>query len=254
MTLPEFSLAGKVAVITGATRGIGRGIAEAYARAGADVAVVSRNAEDCRRTADELAALGRRLLPVPADVSKLAEIERLFARVTEEFGRIDILVNNAGTAITKRAEDITEADWDRVLDLDLKSVFFCCQAAGRQMIRQQSGKIINIASIMGLVADKQILPYCAAKGGVIQITRALALEWARHNIQVNALCPGYVATSINAAALSDPRVLERTVKKTAAGRLGQVADMAGAAVFLASPAADYMTGQTLIIDGGWTAQ
>lgn len=247
-------LSGKVAVVTGATRGIGRAIAGSLAEAGANIVVVSRSHSDCRQVADELAGKGIGTLAVAADLASLPDIEKMITAAVAAFGRLDILVNNAGNAVTKRAEEITEADWDRVLDLDLKGVFFACQAAGRQMISQRQGKIINVASILGQVGEKLVSPYCAAKGGVIQITRALALEWARHNIQVNALCPGYVETAINAAELQDEKVRRYVVGKTAAGRLGQPADMAGAVLFLASPAADYMTGQTITVDGGWTAQ
>lgn len=247
-------LDGKVAIVTGATRGIGYALATALARAGADVAVVARSAGDCARVAGELAGHGVRTLAAPADLSDMAAIEGMVAATVAAFGRVDVLVNNAGNAVTRRAEDITEAEWDKVLNLDLKSVFFASQAAGRQMIRQKSGKIINVASILGLVGERMVAPYCAAKGGVVQLTKALALEWARHNIQVNALCPGYVETAINTAELQDEKVRRYIVGKTAAGRLGLAEDMAGAAVFLASAASDYMTGQTLTIDGGWTAQ
>lgn len=247
-------LAGKVAIVTGATRGIGRAIADSLAGAGADIVVVSRRPGDCERVAGEIAETGVRALAVAADLTSLPAIDEMVAAAVNAFGRLDILVNNAGNAVTKRAEDITEADWDRVLDLDLKGVFFACQAAGRVMIGRRQGKIINIASVFGLVGEKLVSPYCAAKGGVIQLTRALALEWARHNIQVNALCPGYVETDINAAELQNEKVRRYVLGKTAVGRLGRTADMAGAALFLASPAADYMTGQTLTVDGGWTAQ
>lgn len=248
-------LDGKAAIVTGATRGIGYALAMALAKAGADVAVVARSAADCERVADELAAHGVRTLAAPADITSLAAIEGMVAKTVKAFGRVDVLVNNAGNAVTRRAEDITEEEWDKVLSLDLKAVFFACQAAGRQMIGQgQGGKIINVASVLGLVGEKLVAPYCAAKGGVIQLTRALALEWARHGIQVNALCPGYVETAINAAELADEKVRRYIVGKTAMGRLGLAEEMAGAAVFLASAASDYMTGQTLTIDGGWTAQ
>lgn len=249
----QTGLAGKTAVITGSTRGIGRGIAAAMAEAGARVVVISRSAEDCRRVAGELAADGRDALGIAADVTRRQDIDSLIDKVLHQYGRIDILVNNAGTAITKRAEDILEEEWDKVINLDLKSVFLCSQAAGREMIKQKSGKIINIASMLGLVGEKMVLPYCAAKGGVIQMTRALALEWAKHNIQVNALCPGYVLTDINAAELQKEKNFNYITGKTPAGRLGTVDDVSGAAVFLASRSADFMTGQTLTVDGGWTA-
>ena len=252
---PElFDLQGKVAVVTGSTRGIGRGIAECLGKAGASVVIVGRSREACERVAADLTAMGITALAAWADVTKVEEVEHLMQKTEDAFGRIDILVNNAGGALTHKAEDITEEEWDQVLDLDLKSVFFCSQRAGRRMIRQQRGKIINTASIMGQVGQKLTLTYCAAKSGVVGLTRALALEWARHNIQVNALCPGFVLTSINEEAMKDEKIFNATLRKIPAGRLGQVSDMVGAVLFLASEASDYMTGQTLTVDGGWTAQ
>ncbi len=244
----------KVAIVTGSTKGIGRGIVEALAKAGANVVIVSRNQDDCNRVAEQIKEFGHDALPVAADVTNLKAIEELVKKVTEYYGKIDILINNAGSAITKKAEDITEADWDRVLNVDLRGVFFCAQAVGRQMIIQKSGKIINLASILGLVGDRQVLPYCVSKGGVIQMTKALALEWARHNIQVNALCPGYVITPMNEADLMNEKIHNHIIKKIPMRRLGEIKDMIGAVVFMASNAADYMTGQTLVIDGGWTAE
>jgi NAD(P)-dependent dehydrogenase (short-subunit alcohol dehydrogenase family) len=191
---------------------------------------------------------------VATDVTNLNAIDELVKKVTEYYGKIDILVNNAGSVITKKAEDLTEADWDRVLNVDLKGVFFCAQAVGRQMISQKQGKIINLASILGLVGDRQVLPYCVSKGGVIQMTKALALEWAKHKIQVNALCPGYVITPMNEADLNNEKIYNHIIKKIPMRRLGEIGDMVGAAVFMASNASDYMTGQTLVVDGGWTAE
>ena len=249
-----FDLRGQIAVVTGSTRGIGRGIAECLGKAGASVVIVGRSREACERVAADLTAMGITALAAWADVTKVEEVEHLMQKTEDAFGRIDILVNNAGGALTHKAEDITEEEWDQVLDLDLKSVFFCSQRAGRRMIRQQRGKIINTASIMGQVGQKLTLTYCAAKSGVVGLTRALALEWARHNIQVNALCPGFVLTSINEEAMKDEKIFNATLRKIPAGRLGQVSDMVGAVLFLASEASDYMTGQTLTVDGGWTAQ
>lgn len=254
MNVPTMDLSGKVAIVTGSTRGIGFGIAYALASAGANLVIVSRNQTDCERAAESVRGLDREVLPVAADLTRLDDINRLANTAMDRFGFIDILVNNAGTASTKRAEDITEEEWDHILNLDLKSVFFCSQAVGRHMIKQQKGKIINIASISGLVGDRQVLPYCAAKGGVVQITKALALEWARHNIQVNALCPGYVKTSMNKKDLAQEKIYDHIISKIAMRRLGEVSDLMGAAQFLASEASNYMTGQTMVIDGGWTAE
>jgi NAD(P)-dependent dehydrogenase (short-subunit alcohol dehydrogenase family) len=249
-----FDLTGQVAVVTGSTRGIGRSIAQCLAGAGASVVIVGRKAAECERTAAEMSAAGLAAISLPTDVTRLAEVEELMCKIEEKFGRIDILVNNAGSALTHKAEDITEEQWNQVLDIDLKSVFFCSQRAGRRMIRQQAGRIINTASIMGMVGQKLTLSYCAAKAGVIGLTRALAIEWAEHNIRVNAICPGYVLTSINEEAMKNEKIYNATLRKIPLGRLGQVSDMAGAVLFLASDASAYMTGQTLTVDGGWTAQ
>lgn len=254
MSLPTFSLNGKVALVTGSTKGIGYGIALALAQAGADLVIVSRNQADCDRVANEVRSIGRRAIGVATDVTQNDQVQSLVERTIAEYGRIDILVNNAGTAITKRAEDLTEADFDRVVALDQRAVFFVAQAVGRQMIKQGGGRIINVASILGLVGERQVLPYCVAKGGVIQMTRALALEWAKYNVNVNALCPGYVITPMNEADLKNEKIYNHLIKNIPMRRLGQVEDMVGAAVFLASDAASYMTGQCLVIDGGWTAQ
>jgi len=255
LSLPAFNLSGKVAVVTGSTKGIGYGIAKGLAQAGATVVVTSRHQADCDQVAAEIAGeYGVPTLAVAADVTNLGQIDELMERARLAFGRIDILVNNAGSAITKRAEELTEADWDRVTNVDQKAVFFVAQAAGKQMIAQGGGKIINVASIMGVVGDKQILPYCVAKGGVIQMTKALALEWAKYNIQVNSLCPGYVITPMNEADMQQEKIRDHILKSTPMRRFGEIEDMTGPAVFLASAASNYMTGQALIVDGGWTAQ
>lgn len=249
------NLKGKTAIITGSTKGIGKGLAECLAEAGANVVIVSRTESDCEKTADEIRSkYSAEALACSADVTKLSDIENLVQKTLDKFGKIDILVNNAGAAITKRAEDITEADWDGVLNVDLKGVFFTAQAVGKVMISQGGGKIINIASILGHVGDRQVLPYCAAKGGVVQITKALALEWAKYNINVNALCPGYIVTDLNREALSQEKIAKHTLGKIAFKRYGQVDDLKGACLFLSSDASSYMTGQSLIIDGGWTCE
>jgi gluconate 5-dehydrogenase len=247
-------LTGRVAVVTGSTKGIGYGLALGLAQRGADLVITSRNQGDCEATAETIRGLGRRALARSCDVTRWGSIEELAGAAVNEFGKVDILVNNAGTAITRPAEQLTEQDWDRVVNVDLKGVFFCSVIFGRQMITQKSGKIVNIASILGLVGDKQVLPYCVAKGGVIQMTKALALEWAKHNIQVNALCPGYIKTPMNEADLTgNERIHNHIIGKTPMRRLGEVDELVGALVFLASGASSFMTGQTLVIDGGWTA-
>lgn len=251
----KIDVKGKVAVVTGSTRGIGRSLADTLAENGAGVVVVSRRQADCDAAAAQLrAAWGTDCMGVAADLTRMEEIDRLFSAVQERYGRVDILVNNAGAAITKRAELLTEEDFDRILSLDLRAVFFCAQAAGRRMIQQGGGKIINIASILGLVADKQVLPYCAAKGGVLQMTRALALEWAKHNIQVNAVCPGYVMTEMNQKELSDEKIGAGLLRKIPMRRFGRTEEIAGAVLYLASDAASYTTGAALPVDGGWCAE
>jgi gluconate 5-dehydrogenase len=250
-----FDLSGKVAVVTGSTRGIGRALALGLARQGADLVVTSRSQQDCDAVAEEIRALGRKALAAACDVTDGRRVEALAAAALAAFDCVDILVNNAGTAVTRLAEDLTEEDWDRVVDVDLKGVFLCSTVFGRHMIARKSGKIINIASTLGLVGDRQILPYCAAKGGVVQLTRALALEWAKHNVQVNALCPGYVKTAMNEADITaNERIFNHIIAKTPMRRLGEVEELVGPLVFLASDASSYMTGQMLVVDGGWTAE
>jgi NAD(P)-dependent dehydrogenase (short-subunit alcohol dehydrogenase family) len=249
------SVNGKTAIVTGSTKGIGKGIANALSEGGANVVVVSRHQNECDETAKELISrYGYPAIGIKADVTKKEEIDSMVEKVVDKFGRIDILINNAGNAITKRAEDLTEEDFDRILNLDLRAVFFCSQAVGRHMIEQRSGKIISISSILGIIGGKQVLPYAVAKGGVLQMTKSLALEWAKYNIQVNAICPGYVITEINRDVLSDEKVAKDLLKKSPMRRFGQVEEIAGAALYLASDASSYMTGQQIVIDGGWCAE
>jgi|LGOV01.1.fsa_nt_gb NAD(P)-dependent dehydrogenase (short-subunit alcohol dehydrogenase family) len=244
----------KVCIITGSTKGIGKSIAKGYANEGANIVIVSRNQSQCDKVAAEIKEeFGVMTLGVKTDVTRIDEIKSLMNKTVNQFGKIDVLVNNAGSALTKKAEEITEDEWNHVVDLDLKSVFFCCQQAGLKMMETGGGSIINIASILGLVALKQVAPYCASKGGAIQLTKALSLEWAKHSIRVNALCPGYVITDINREKLSDEKIAGSLIRKTALGRLAEVEDMIEPAIFLAQDGSGYMTGQNLVIDGGWTA-
>ena len=247
-----FDLTGKVAVVTGANTGIGQAIAVALATAGADVACVGRTpAED---TAAQIRALGRKAGIVSADLSTIGPVQRVVDETLETLGGLDILINNAG--IIRRADsvDFTEEDWDAVVDTNLKSVFFLCQAAGRHMIRNGGGKIVNIASMLTFQGGVRVPSYTASKSGVGGLTKLLANEWAAKGVNVNAIAPGYIATA-NTAALRADEVRNRSIlDRIPAGRWGDAADLAGAAVFLSSAAADYVQGHILAVDGGWLAR
>jgi NAD(P)-dependent dehydrogenase (short-subunit alcohol dehydrogenase family) len=252
--LSQFSMAGKVAIVTGSSRGIGRAIAEALAAAGASVTVSARNAELAETVAVGIAAAGGASLSVSADVTRAADVERLVKATVQKFGRLDVLVNNAGISpFYKKAEELSESEWDQVIEVNLKGTFLCSTAAGRVMIPQKSGRIVNISSVAGRVALPNLLAYCAAKGGVEQITRVLAAEWAPHNIRVNSIAPGYIETDLTSGLRRNPKLQEAVIRQTPLGRLGNVDEITGAVIYLASDAASYVTGQTLYIDGGWTA-
>ena len=247
-----FDLSGKVAVVTGANTGIGQGIALALAGAGADLALVGRTpAED---TATQARALGRRAEIVSADLSTVAPVQRVVDETLARLGRLDILVNNAGIIRRADAVDFTEADWDAVVDTNLKSVFFLCQAAGRHMIAQGSGKIINIASMLTFQGGIRVPSYTASKSGVGGLTKLLANEWAGKGVNVNAIAPGYIATNNTAALQADEARSRSILERIPAGRWGDPADLGGAAVFLASAASDYVQGHILAVDGGWLAR
>lgn len=255
MESPSFRLDGQIAVVTGSGSGIGQGAAWALAQNGADVVITELphlfdRAESTAREIRE--QTGRRAIAAPLDVTILASIDSMVQQVCDAFGRIDILVNSAGVNRTKPALEITEEDWDFVLGINLKGLFFCCQAVGRRMLEQGRGKIVNLASINGVVAFYKRAPYCASKGGVVNLTRELAVEWAPR-VNVNAVGPTYVETPLTVPTLSDPETRAEILRRTPMGRVGQVSDVVGAIVFLASPAADLITGQTLLVDGGWTA-
>lgn len=249
----NLALEGKVALVTGATKGIGYGIAKGLAEAGANLVIVSRNQQQCEKIAGEIMETGRDALAFAADLRQLASIKAMVEAAVAHFGRIDILLNNAGAAVTKPPEAFSEEDWDFVLDLNLKGAFFTAQQVGLQMIKQKQGKIINIASIFGFVGDGNIVSYCASKGGLILMTRALAMAWARYNIQVNALAPGYIVTEMNKETLSQDKVSQHLIRNIPVRKLGEVSDLVGAVVYMSSSASDYMTGQSIVIDGGWIA-
>lgn len=250
-----FDLKGKNVIVTGATRGIGAAIAEAFSQQGANVAVVSRSQEQCQAAAEALRErYGTDAWAHSCDVQDIASVRALAADTAERYGRIDVLVNNAGVAVTKPAVDLTESDWDRVLETNLKGPFFLCQAVGGYMIRQNGGRIINIASMLGLVGDKNILPYLASKGGLLQMTKGLALEWARYNVLVNAVAPGYVVTAINEREMNDEKIRSRIMSKTPLRRYADAKEVASTVLYLASDEASYVTGSVYSVDGGWTAQ
>jgi len=251
MTNP-FDLSGKVAVVTGANTGIGQAIALALAGAGADIAAVGRTPAE--ETVARVDALGRRAEVVSADLSTIEPVQRVVGQTLERLGRLDILVNNAGIIRRADAVDFSEEDWDAVIDTNLKSVFFLCQAAGRHMIGQGSGKIINIASMLSFQGGIRVPSYTASKSGVGGLTKLLANEWAAQGVQVNAIAPGYIATSNTAALQADPVRNNAILDRIPTGRWGNPEDLGGAAVFLASTASDYVNGHILAVDGGWLAR
>lgn len=249
MTL--FSLKNNVAIVTGGNRGLGRTFALALARYGADVVVIGRDANKNEAVVKEIEALGRKSLGISVDLQDLTKIQEMVDQVVQTFGKIDILVNNAGVAVPSFAIDVTEEQWDLTQNINLKSVFFCSQAVAKVMKDNGGGRIINIASVLGQVAEAMNAAYAISKGGVIQLTRSLALEWDRFNIRVNAIGPGYFETEMNEAAFKNPKYLEQTKAKTVVNRLGNLEELEGALLLLASEANSYMTGQTLFVDGGW---
>ncbi len=247
-----FDLSGRVAVVTGANTGIGQGIAVALAEAGADVALVGRSA--ATETAARIEALGRRALLIGADLSTIAPVDDVVTQAVEGLGGLDILVNNAGIIRRADAVDFTEEDWDAVIDTNLKSVFFLCQAAGKQMIAAGRGKIINIASMLSFQGGIRVPSYTASKSGVAGLTKLLANEWAAKGVNVNAIAPGYIATNNTAALQADAARNRSILERIPAGRWGAAEDLGGAAVFLASSASDYVNGHILAVDGGWLAR
>ncbi len=240
--------------MTGSSKGIGRAIALALAHAGADVVVTSRGLADAEVVAREVENLGRSALACELEVRSRPSIEAMVQKVLGQLGRIDILVNNAGINIPQPAVEVTEEAWDAVLDTNLKGLFFCSQAVGRAMIeRGQGGKIINVASQMGLVGGRLRSAYCASKGGVVQVTKVLAIEWAPHRINVNAVAPTFIRTPLTEPMFQDETFYRDVVSRIPWGQVGEPEDVAGAVIYLASPASDLVTGHTLLVDGGWVA-
>lgn len=250
MTVDLFSLDGKVAAITGATRGIGRSMAIALAEAGSDIALLQRSKEFLG-VKEEIERLGRKCFIVNCDLENASEVSEAISSVVAYFGNLDILVNNAGIQRRSPAVDFAEEDWDAVMNVNLKTVWLLCQQAGRQMLKQGSGKIINMASLLSYQGGITVPAYAAAKGGVAQLTKALSNEWAAKGVNVNGIVPGYIATDMNEALINDETRSRQIIERIPAGRWGEADDFKGAVVFLASDASAYIHGHLLAVDGGW---
>jgi 2-deoxy-D-gluconate 3-dehydrogenase len=248
----SFDLTGRTAIVTGASTGLGRGMTLALAAAGADIFLVDH--VPCQETADEVRASGRRAKALVVDLMSMESIAEVVNGAIAEFGKVDILINNAGIIRRTPALEFSEKDWDDVMMLNAKTVFFLAQAAARDMVTRRYGKIINIASLLAFQGGIIVPSYAASKGAVAQVTKALANEWARHGITVNAIAPGYMATNNTKALREDPERSRAILERIPAGRWGTPADLQGAAVFLASPASDYVNGHVLVVDGGWLAR
>ncbi len=255
MVLPSMRLDDKVVLVTGAGSGIGRAIALAVAEVGADVAVceVPQKVDALDEVCEAVEDLEQRALPLALELPGQESIDAAVSRVVDTYGRVDILVNNAGVNIPRDALEVTEADWDGVLDVNLKGLFFMSQRVARSMIETGGGKIVNIASQNGVVGYYKRAAYCSSKAGVVNLTRVLAVEWAPYQITVNAVGPTFILTPLTQATFDDEALREDLLSRIPLGRVGKPEDVVGAVVFLASPAADLITGHTLLVDGGWTA-
>lgn len=254
-TFPAFDLNGQVALVTGAARGLGNAISLALAHAGADVALGLRDVNTGGDLAAKIGAMGRRAIPLQMDMRRLNEIFQAVDDTVRHFGRLDILVNNAGLAPDNLAENVREEDFDLTLEVNLKGTFFASQAAGRVMIRQKSGRIINMSSQAGFVALPTESVYCMTKAAIAHLTKCLAVEWGKHNITVNAVAPTFIRTPGTEDCLANPEFRSDVIERVAAlHRIGEPMDVAGVVVFLASNAASLITGETILIDGGWTAR
>ena len=251
---PNFRLDGKIALVTGAARGLGRACALALADAGADVALGLRDAGTEPDLVQDIESMGRRALSLQMDVSSMEQIKSAVEKAVKHFGRIDILVNNVGVAPANPAEKVTEEDYDTTMDLNVKASFFIAQAVGKQMIKQGGGRVINMSSQAGFVALQDEAIYCTSKAAINHLTRNLASEWAKYNITVNAVAPTFIETPGTEPWLNDPEFRQSVIDRIPLGRIGKPVEVAGPVVFLASEAASLITGSVLLIDGGWTAR
>jgi NAD(P)-dependent dehydrogenase (short-subunit alcohol dehydrogenase family) len=249
--MPSLRLDGRVALVSGGSRGLGLGMALALAHAGADVALAARTKHELEEAAEKVRAIGRQALVLPTDVSDLSAVRAMVNGASDHFGRLDILVNAAGINIRQPVDSFTEADWDRLMAVNLKGAFFACQEAARRMRQQGKGKIINVGSVAFEIIVPNIALYAISKGGMRQMTRSLAVEWATSSIYVNAIAPGRFWTKMTDAVFSNPSLYESAIAPVPLGRPGTPEDLAGATVLLASDASDYITGQTIVVDGGW---
>ena len=248
-----FDLTGKIAIVTGGNQGIGLGITRGLAGAGATVVIANRRAAEGQKAAEALQKEGFNVIAIPTDVSQKASVAAMVEKVMNEYKKIDILVNNAAVIIRKPLEDFEEDEWDTILNTNLRGLFLCCQLVGREMIKRKKGKIINISSVLSQVVQSGRGVYATAKAGVSHLTRALAMEWSQYNININAIGPGVTMTLINQKYFEEnPDDLKKIIEGIPIGREAYPRDYAGAAVFLASDASDYVTGQTLLVDGGLT--
>jgi NAD(P)-dependent dehydrogenase (short-subunit alcohol dehydrogenase family) len=254
--LPQlFDLSGRVAIVTGGNQGIGLAMAEALASAGADLVIANRRQEEGRRAASTIQErFGVQVQAIPTDTSDAGSVEHLVEQTKAAWGRIDILVNNAGVILRKTIEETEEGEWDWLMGINLKGYFLCCRAVTPIMKAQGRGKIINVSSTSSLIGMRERVAYCSSKGGVSQLTRALAIELALHNIQVNALAPGFIHTPLNEEYFRQhPDHYDRFVANIPMGRMGRAEELAGITIYLASDASSYTTGQIFVVDGGWTA-
>jgi 2-deoxy-D-gluconate 3-dehydrogenase len=250
----RFNLDGQIALVTGGSQGIGRAIAIGLAECGADVAILSRDIDKSGEVLEKIKQIGKKSIAISCDISKISDINEKVEYILEEFGAINILVNSAGRHVKVPSFEMTELQWDEVFSTNIKGLFWVCKSVGKGMVENGGGSIINIASINGLIPFPDILAYSTSKAGVIMLTKSLAGDWAKYGIRVNAIAPGVIPTDLNRDALKTPGRKEAVMNKTPMGKLGVAEDIVGAAVYLASPASAFVTGETIVVDGGFLAK